>query len=84
MVIIGDKNIKELIGKVVSTKMQNSIVVEVERVNMHPLYKKRYTVKKKYYAHDAENIAQEGQMVKIQETRPISKLKRWRLIEVMA
>lgn len=84
MVIIGEKNIKELIGKVVSTKMQNSIVVEVERVNVHPIYKKRYTVKKKFYAHDAEGIAEEGQTVKIQETRPISKLKRWKLIEIMA
>ena len=83
MVVIGDKNIKELVGKVVSSKMQNTIVVAVERVKMHPLYKKRYTVTKKYYVHDAEQTAQEGDLVKIRETKPMSKLKRWLLVEVV-
>ena len=83
MVVIGDKNIKELVGKVVSSKMQNTIVVAVERVKMHPLYKKRYTVTKKYYVHDAKQTAQEGDLVKIRETKPMSKLKRWLLVEVV-
>jgi small subunit ribosomal protein S17 len=50
---------------------------------MHPLYKKRYTVTKKYYAHDEDNTALEGDIVTIRETRPISKTKRWLFIEVV-
>lgn len=57
MVMIGEKNIKELTGIVVSNKGDKTITVSVERVKTHPLYKKRYTVSKKYYAHDAENSA---------------------------
>ena len=83
MVVIGDKNIKELVGKVVSNKMQNTITVAVNRVKMHPLYKKRYTVTKKYYAHDQEQQANIGDVVKIRETKPMSKRKRWNLIEVV-
>lgn len=83
MVIINWKSIKELTGKVVSSKGQKTITVAVDRVKMHPLYKKRYTVTKKYYAHDEDNTALEGDIVTIRETRPISKTKRWLFIEVV-
>ena len=52
MAVLGDKNIKELTGIVLSNKMNKTVVVSVERVKLHPLYQKRYVVKKKYYAHD--------------------------------
>ena len=83
MVVIGDKNIKELTGKVLSSKGDKTITVAVDRVKMHPLYKKRYTVTKKYYAHDEANTSKEGDVVRIRETRPMSKLKRWLFIEVI-
>ncbi len=83
MVIIGDKNIKELTGKVVSAKMHKSLVIAVERVKNHPLYRKRYTITKKYYAHDENSEAHEGDIVRIRETKPMSKLKRWTLIEIV-
>ena len=65
-----------------SSKGDKTIVVQVERVKIHPLYRKRYTVQKKFYAHDEDNTAQEGDTVRIRESRPMSKLKRWMLIEV--
>ncbi len=74
---------KRLIGKVVSDKMQKTIVVEVERLKEHPKYKKRYKVKKKYKAHDEKNEAKVGQTVLIEECRPLSKEKRWRLIKIL-
>lgn len=83
MVVIGQKNIKELTGKVISAKMAKSLVVAVERVKNHPLYRKRYTITKKYYAHDENNQAQEGDIVRIRESKPMSRLKRWMLIEVV-
>ncbi len=83
MVIIWDKNIKELVGKVVSDKMQKSLVVVVERVKSHPLYKKRFVVRKKYYVHDENETAKIGDTVRIRESKPISKLKRWTLIEIV-
>lgn len=83
MVVIGSKNIKELTGKVVSTKMQSTIVVAVSRVREDRLYSKRSTVQKKYYVHDAEGVAEEGDTVKIRETRPLSKLKRRILVEIV-
>jgi len=52
MAVLGNKNIKELVGVVLSNKMNKTVVVSVERVKLHPLYKKRYVVTKKYYAHD--------------------------------
>ena len=63
--------------------MQKTIVVEVNKVKMHPLYKKRYTVRKKYYAHDEKEEAKVGDIVRIRQTRPLSKLKRWRLVEIV-
>jgi small subunit ribosomal protein S17 len=74
---------KERVGIVTSAKQDKTIVVRVDRRTPHPLYKKIITKSKKYYAHDAENTAQEGDLVRIRETRPLSKLKRWRLIEIV-
>jgi small subunit ribosomal protein S17 len=62
--------------------MDKTIVVEAKSVKQHPLYRKRYTTKKKYYAHDDANTANIGDVVKIRLDRPISKTKRWTLIEV--
>ena len=84
MAIIGNKNIKELVGEVTSTKMEKTLVVAVDTVKMHPLYKKRYIRTKKYYAHvDMEAKVSEGDIVKIQESKPTSKLKRWKFIEIV-
>lgn len=70
-------------GVVVSDKMQKSIVVQVERQKQHPLYKKVIRVRKKYMAHDAEESAKEGDIVRIVEARPVSKRKNWQLLEVV-
>jgi len=77
------KNRKEREGEVVSDKMDKTIVVRVDRRFRHPLYKKVMTRSKKLYAHDAEGTAKTGDVVKIRETRPLSKLKRWELVEVV-
>ena len=74
---------KELIGLVVSTKMQKTIVVQVERQKSHALYGRVISRRKKFYAHDEENTAHVGDYVRIEETRPLSKLKRWKLAEVL-
>jgi small subunit ribosomal protein S17 len=74
---------KEFIGKVTSAKMDKSIVVAVERKIKHPIYGKYFTKTKKLYAHDDTNQCGLNDIVKIQETRPVSKLKRWRLVEVL-
>src|SRR5882762_3934753 len=73
----------EKIGEVVSTKMQKTIVVEVSRRVQHPLYKRIIGKRKKFYAHDEEGSANLGDQVRIIECRPLSKLKRWRLAEVV-
>jgi small subunit ribosomal protein S17 len=77
------KQRKERQGKVVSDKMEKTIVVRVDRRFRHPLYKKVVTRSKKLYAHDAEGAAKTGDVVKIRETRPLSKLKHWELVEVV-
>ena len=77
----GIKN--EKVGQVVSTKMQKTIVVEVSRRVPHPLYKRIIGKRKKFYAHDAEGSAKTGDVVRIVECRPLSKLKRWKLAEVI-
>ncbi|GAX89312.1 30S ribosomal protein S17 [Effusibacillus lacus] len=74
---------KVRVGKVVSDKMDKTIVVAVESHEKHPLYGKKITVTKKYKAHDENNTAKIGDIVKIMETRPLSKDKRWRLVEVV-
>jgi small subunit ribosomal protein S17 len=78
---IGNKN--EKIGQVVSAKMHKTIVVEVTRRVSHPLYKRTINKRSKFYAHDEERTAQVGDVVRIIECRPLSKLKRWRLSEVI-
>ena len=70
-------------GIVVSNKMDKTIVVRVERMAEHPLYGKRIKRAKKYVAHDAENACGMGDEVRIRETRPLSKTKRWELVEIM-
>ncbi len=74
---------KERTGVVVSASMQKTIVVRVERKTRHPLYGKEMRQSKKFYAHDEEGKAKVGDRVTIVETRPMSKLKRWRLVEVL-
>lgn len=71
-------------GVVVSTKMQKTITVKVERTIRHPEFDKVVTRAKKYYAHNENTPVQVGQKVRIVETRPLSKLKCWRLVEVLA
>jgi small subunit ribosomal protein S17 len=74
---------KVQVGKVVSDKMEKTIVVAVETYKKHDLYHKRIKHTKKFKAHDETNQAKIGDVVKIMETRPISKDKRWRLVEVV-
>ncbi|QNI30961.1 30S ribosomal protein S17 [Alloacidobacterium dinghuense] len=73
----------EKVGQVVSTKMQKTIVVEVEMRKAHPKYKRIVKSSKKFYAHDEQNSARVGDVVRIRETRPLSKLKRWQLEEIV-
>lgn len=74
---------QELVGTVTSTKMQKTIVVKVTRATQHPLYRRVVRSGKKYYAHDESGEARVGDVVRIASTRPLSKLKRWRLKEVI-
>ena len=74
---------KTLVGQVVSTKMQKTIVVEVTRTFPHRLYRRVMSRSKRFYAHDEQNSARVGDMVRIRETRPLSKLKRWTLEEII-
>ena len=74
---------KERIGLVVSNKMEKSIVVAVNRKMKHPIYGKFVNKTSKFVAHDEENRCNIGDLVKIMETRPLSKLKRWRLVEIL-
>lgn len=74
---------KERVGLVVGNKMDKTITVAVERLVAHPLYKKTIRRTRKYHAHDQENTCNVGDLVRIRETRPVSKTKRWRIIEVI-
>ena len=74
---------KILVGRVTSDKMDKTIVVRVERLKRHPLYGKVVRLHKKYKAHDEQNSAKIGDMVKIIESRPVSKEKRWALVEIL-
>ena len=74
---------KERVGEVLSNKMAKTIVVRVERRFPHPQFKKVVTRYKKFYAHDEKSEAKPGDRVRIEETRPISKTKRWRLVQVI-
>lgn len=73
----------EKVGNVVSTKMSKTIVVEIEMRKAHPKYKRVMKSNKKFYAHDEQNSARVGDVVRIRETRPLSKLKRWNLEEII-
>ncbi|HEY4686842.1 MAG TPA: 30S ribosomal protein S17 [Candidatus Subteraquimicrobiales bacterium] len=81
MVERGSRKIR--VGKVVSDKMDKSVVVSVGRSIKHPLYKKVIKKRSKFKVHDAKNEAKTGDVVKIIETRPLSKDKRWRVIEIV-
>ncbi|MFA6770839.1 MAG: 30S ribosomal protein S17 [Bacteroidales bacterium] len=74
---------KERIGMVVSNKMEKSVVVAVHRKVKHPLYGKFVNKTTKFVAHDEKNECSEGDKVRIMETRPLSKTKRWRLVEIL-
>ncbi len=74
---------KENIGVVISNKMEKTVAVQVSRKMRHPKYGKVIERSKKYYAHDESNALSVGQKVRIMETRPLSKLKRWRVVEVL-
>ena len=83
MVVIGNKSIKEFVWEVISDKADKTRTVLVKTVKMHPLYKKRFIVRKKYYAHDENNVSKLWDMIKIRECKPVSKLKKWNFIEVV-
>jgi small subunit ribosomal protein S17 len=74
---------KERVGEVIANKMAKTIVVSVERRFAHPRFKKVVTSYNKLYAHDEKSEAKVGDQVRIEETRPLSKLKRWRLVEIV-
>lgn len=74
---------KQLVGKVVSSKMNKTIVVEIENIIMHPLYKKSVHRRKKIKSHDERNECSVGDIIRVEETRPISKEKRYRLVEII-
>ena len=73
----------ELVGKVTSAKMEKTIVVEVQRLVQHPKYRRIVRISKKFYAHDEKREAKQGDTVRIVSARPLSRLKRWRLKEVL-
>src|ERR1700740_2546685 len=75
---------QQLIGKVTSAKMEKTIVVEVQRLVQHPKYRRVVRISKKFYAHDEKRQAKQGDTVRIVSSRPLSKLKHWRLKEVLA
>jgi small subunit ribosomal protein S17 len=76
-------NRKKLVGNVYKNKADKTIVVEVERKVAHPIYKKVIKKRSRFHAHDEANICNVGDVVEIMETRPFSKLKRWRLVNVL-
>jgi small subunit ribosomal protein S17 len=81
--VTGRAHRKERVGEVISNQMTKTIVVRVERRYPHPKFKKVVTGYKKFYAHDEKREAKVGDRVRIEETRPLSKTKRWRLVEVV-
>ena len=77
------KIIREFVGKVVSTAMNKTIVAKVDSMKMHSKYQKQYRVSRKFHVHDEKGIAKMDDMVRFVECRPLSKTKRWRLVEVI-
>src|SRR5437588_8971740 len=74
---------QQKVGRVVSNKMDKTIVVVVETLKKHRIYKRTYKQTKRFHAHDEENVCQIGDLVRIEESRPLSKTKRWRLVEII-
>ncbi len=74
---------QQKVGRVVSNKMEKTIVVVVESLKKHRIYKRTYKQTKRFHVHDEQNTCQVGDMVRIEESRPISKLKHWRLVEIV-
>ena len=79
-----DRNVQTLVGKVVSNAMDKTVVVSVERLVKHKLYKKYMKRSKKYYAHDEKNIFNVGDNVELKATKPMSKTKRWRASKLIS
>jgi small subunit ribosomal protein S17 len=82
--ILMDRNVQTLVGKVVSNAMDKTVVVSVERLVKHKLYKKYMKRSKKYYAHDEKNTFNVGDTVELKATRPMSKTKRWRASKLIS
>lgn len=82
--VLGEKRTRQVSGSVTSAKMDKTITVLVERQLQHPLYKKYVRRRTKMHAHDEQNACKEGDKVVIEECRPISKSKSWRLVEVVS
>jgi small subunit ribosomal protein S17 len=78
------KNRKTRVGRVVSDKMDKTVVVAIERLVAHPLYKRRIRRTKRIKAHDEHNACRVGDTVRVEETRPLSKEKRWRVVEILS
>lgn len=74
---------KDLVGRVVSDKMDRTVTISIERTFQHPMYKKIVKKTSKIWAHDAENECKTGDKVRVMSTRPLSKLKRWRVVEIL-
>ncbi len=74
---------KQKVGRVVSSKMEKTVVVAVDYSKPHPIYRKTVRQTNKFYVHDETNECKVGDVVRIEETRPLSKLKRWRIIEIV-
>lgn len=74
---------KQIVGTVISTKMDKTLKVQVDHTLRHRLYEKRYTKSKKYFVHDENGQASVGDIVRIEESRPLSKNKRWTLVEII-
>ena len=75
-------NRRQLVGNVIPSKMDKTVVVQVARRFPHPVYQKYVTRTKKYYAHDPEGQCSPGDSVRIEESKPLSKLKRWRVVTI--
>jgi len=73
----------EKVGKVISSKMEKSRVVLIEKMVQHPIYKKYFRKTKKVMAHDEKNLSREGDVVRIVQCRPLSKRKRWKIVEIL-
>ena len=80
---MAEVNHKQKVGRVVSDKMDKTVVVAVDYLRPHPIYRKTVRKTNKFYAHDEENRCKMGDTVRIEETRPLSKLKRWRVVEIV-